>query len=508
MRTPGFFFTLLVQACGAALLLMIPYARADQFDRARAQIQYVMSFHHIPSVTVAVAHKGKVVWEESFGWADVARRIPATPHTSYSIASISKPVTATALMILVERGVIDLDKPIDDYLGKQKLTARVGRASDATVRRVAGHIAGLPLHAQYFYEDESASPPPRDETIRRYGALVTPAGEAFVYSNLGYGLIEYAIERASGKSYAQFLRDEVFAPLSLSSGAVNPRPDADSHVASRYWLNDILVPLYDFDQQGGGAVFMSAHDLVRFGMFHLHGRIDGRQKAVLPLATLESMREPSALNDGSPAGYGIGWFIDEQHGLKRFFHNGGMAGVATVLSIYPEAEAVIVVLANGVSIVGAVHGLERDIVHAVLPETIRHDHGFKPQPELTGAWEGQIHTYSGEMPVALDFRENGSVFARLGESAWQEVVNVKLEANTSGLLLDDVIGTIPTTDTARHPGKLQFSLKLRAPDTLNGAISSNSLERLPDRMGNALSYWVELRRQQDTHARSRTVGGR
>src|SRR5690554_3617436 len=108
-------------------------AHADQFDRSSAQIQYVMRLHQVPSITVAVAQRGEIVWEESFGWADIEKKIPTTPHTPYSLASISKPITATALMVLVERGAIDLDKPIDDYLGAQKVTVRAGSAREVTV---------------------------------------------------------------------------------------------------------------------------------------------------------------------------------------------------------------------------------------------------------------------------------------------------------------------------------------------------------------------------------------
>ncbi len=80
---------------------------------------------------------------EAFGWADRERRVVATPHTLYSLASISKPITATALMVLVERGVVDLDRPIDDYLGTATLTAHLGDARDATVRRIANHTVRL-----------------------------------------------------------------------------------------------------------------------------------------------------------------------------------------------------------------------------------------------------------------------------------------------------------------------------------------------------------------------------
>src|SRR5262245_1271649 len=94
-----------------------------------------------PSLTMVVARDGRFLWERSWGWADKEKRILATPQTMYSLASISKPITATGLMVLVERGQIDLDKPIDDYLGATKLRAYVGAAQQATVRLVANHTA-------------------------------------------------------------------------------------------------------------------------------------------------------------------------------------------------------------------------------------------------------------------------------------------------------------------------------------------------------------------------------
>src|SRR5438128_3665818 len=100
----------------------------------------------LPSVAVAVARDGTSLWEEGFGWADREHRVPATEHTMYSLASISKPITATGLMVLKELGKLDLDRPINDYLGAAKLNAWIGDAADATVRRVANHTSGLPLH--------------------------------------------------------------------------------------------------------------------------------------------------------------------------------------------------------------------------------------------------------------------------------------------------------------------------------------------------------------------------
>ncbi len=130
----------------------------------------------IPSLAVAVTRDGQWLWQEGFGWADRERRLAATEHTMYSLASITKPMTATALMVLVERGAIDLDRPVNAYLSDAPLRSRVdGR--EATVRQVANHTAGLPLHYQFFYADRPEVPPPFEETIRRYGNLVTAPGE-------------------------------------------------------------------------------------------------------------------------------------------------------------------------------------------------------------------------------------------------------------------------------------------------------------------------------------------
>lgn len=109
-------------------------------------------------MALAVARDGKILWEEGFGLADREKNISATEHTVYALASISKALTATGLMILVERGLIDMNSPINDYLGEAKLQARVGDAAKATVRRVTCHTSGLPLHSKQLLRRRAAPP--------------------------------------------------------------------------------------------------------------------------------------------------------------------------------------------------------------------------------------------------------------------------------------------------------------------------------------------------------------
>lgn len=486
---------------------------APDFSSVRDEIRRALVAWDQPSMAVAVARGGEVVWEEGFGWADRERRIPATEHTMYSLASISKPITATGLMILVERGLVDLDAPANDYLGPAKIDGRDWDAARATVRRVASHTAGLPLHYQFFYEDEPYRRPHMDETIRRYANLVTAPDERWNYSNLGYGILDYIIERASGQPYPDFMRDEVFQPLGLTRTSIDIGPGLEDFTATRYATDQSPIPFYDFDHPGGSAVFSSAHDLVRFGMFHL-GRDLDHQRRIISDTAIERMREPGG-SSGPAAEYGIGWSLRElPGGLRLQRHGGGMGGVRTELAIAPEENAAVVVLSNSATpLTGYIsnliwHTLFPDIVPKPTPPEVPDPHRleregvleeagdgaaplieFTPMPELAGEWVGEVDTHLGPHRLALAVDEGGRVHVRLGDQLWTLLNNARFDG---AYLRGGFKGDIGTGDANRTDYVLSVELRLRG-DTLNGSVTAITL---PDvRLGNALTHWAELRRR-------------
>lgn len=214
----------------------------DRFRSARALIEKLVSEDRIPSVTVAVAKDGKILWEEGFGWADRERRIPAAPHTPYSIASVTKPITSTAIMALSERGKINLDAPIENYLGRVELTGFAGDTRGVTPRRIMAHSAGLPMH--YYFYHGGYLPPNPEETITRYGIVVYPPGKEFQYSNMGYRTLDVAISNVSDQSYGEFLRREIFLPLGMTRSAVGRDPSWASEAAARYDFSQNPIPFY------------------------------------------------------------------------------------------------------------------------------------------------------------------------------------------------------------------------------------------------------------------------
>jgi CubicO group peptidase (beta-lactamase class C family) len=175
---------------------------------------------NVPSLAIAVAHNGKVVWEEAFGFADVEKGIRATPNTMYRLGSISKPITATAVMRLMEAGVVDLDAPVEAYLGGLTLRYYAGTPEEVTVRRVLQNRAGFPPHNQLFFLDEDPERRPFHETVRRYGNVVFQPGWSYIYSNLGYQLLGRLVEQASGMDFPRYVRDSVFTPLGMTAAQV------------------------------------------------------------------------------------------------------------------------------------------------------------------------------------------------------------------------------------------------------------------------------------------------
>ena len=173
---------------------------------------------------------------------------------------------------------IDLDKPINDYLGDVKLNARIGNANDATVRRVGNHSSGLPLHYQSFFSNEPYQKPSYDETILRYGNIVMIPSEHYQYSNLGFGIIGYVLARVSGESYPDFMRQAVFLKLGMTHTSVDIGPGLEKFPAIRCDSKVAPIPFYDTDHPGASEVYSSAHDLVRFGMFHLRTTLLIRRK--------------------------------------------------------------------------------------------------------------------------------------------------------------------------------------------------------------------------------------
>ena len=469
---------------------------ADQFESVRDFIRNRMTETQTPSVSVAVAQDGRILWEEGFGWADRENRVAPNEHTMYPVASITKIFTATALMTLVEQKRVNLDRPVNQYLGNAKIRARVGSADDATVRRVANHTSGLPAHFQFFAPDDSPRLPSMDETILRYGNLVTIPGERFEYSNLGYGILGHVIEHVSQKPYEDYMRQSIFLKLGLSHTSVGIGPGLGKFLATRYATDGLPLPPYDVDHPGGAAILSSAHDLVRFGMFHLKAHLSD-QSPVLTDAAIEEMQTPSYTDPGTGNAVGIGWFISKfLHGYRAIMLSGNMPGVSTWLRLIPSEKIAVAVLRNSE---GPLADETADEILATLLPKYRTEPApsrafsspakFEPTPAILGTWTGTLSTYKADLPFLMNVLPSGEVHVQLGQQLKMLLNNVTWEDET---LSGTTLGDVGTEDANRRgPYFLRLNLKLRG-NLLNGPAYTFSMPgpRLP----NGVTQWVELKR--------------
>ncbi len=472
-------------------------AREERFEAVRALVREQMAQRQLPSVAVAVAWRGRVVLLDAFGLADKEALVPATPDTMYRIASVTKPLTATGVMMLVEAGKVDLDRPINDYLGEAKLVARVGEAREATVRRVANHTAGLPQHWQFFYANEDRRAPSVEETILHYGGLVRPPGETYEYTNLGYGVLGEVIARASGRSYADYMRAEVFTPLGMTHTAIEPDEAQKVFLATPYDQRGARLPDFRTDYPGGAGAHASARDLIRFSMFHLKDHL-GDQKRILSDESLDEMRRATAEIRGGMA-YGVGWRLDTARGTAE--HGGYYPGASAVVRLAPDEDAAVVVLTNisNDDQATALNLIADAALKAVIPSwkprpaatttAVAAPTPFVAPPALVGQWTGVVRTYVSDMPLTIEFLPTGEFArARLGRQPNTTLHSIRYQ---DGVVTGEMHGVLDTPDTRRsEPYLLKFELK---PD--GSAMTGTATTRFfQDPNGPRLTHWVSLTR--------------
>jgi CubicO group peptidase (beta-lactamase class C family) len=471
----------------------------DKFREVRAAILEAVHSGRIPSMSVAAAQGGRIIWEESFGWANREKMIPATPDTMYSMASISKPITTTGLMILVEQGKVDLKAPVNQYIAPAQLTAYEGRSSDATVTHILNHTSGLPEHYTVYYLDEPcAGPPAFAESIRRYGILVHPPGAVYQYANFAFGLAGHIIARVSGRSYADFMKTEVFLPLGMTRTSIDVEPGMEDYAAVRYDGTGRPVPFYISDHPGASQVYASAHDLIRFGLFHLkHTQPD--QKQIISPATIDLMKQDSDPNPKNDR-YGLGWFIKkDEYGYDVVWHTGSMRGTNTMIKFVPAEDIVVVVLVNTASDLR--QKIANDIIGVLLPEygakwkaerdkPAEQPVPFKPTPELVGEWSGELKTYEETVGVTLAIQSDGDVHVRIGNQLETLMNRVRFQ---DGFLTGTSYGTIPSTEARAHPHHVSYRLLLEG-TVLSGFVTTAfTTERS---YGNLPSYMRLVKKSQ------------
>lgn len=328
----------------------------------------------LPGAAFALIENSQVAAIRNFGHADVARRIPLSNDTLFQIASISKSVAAWGTMKLVERGVLDLDAPVEGYLSRWQLPPSEFDNSAVTARLLLMHYAGTsmsgcggtPYDQPWYSIDDilyGRTPPLDDEQVTyalKWGLdpelysqpvhLMHQPGSAFAYSGGGFCILELLIEELSGKDFVTFMNEEVLHPLGMTGSSFEVRPEQISRVAVPY--NDSLepVPLYRTNGKAAGGMYSTIAELAAFACAEMEG--PGGEPAgrgVLRPQSIAEMHRPDRYAEtqmGIDFYTGLGHYVLDLGDVRAIQHTGGNPGWRSVYTVVPEKKLGFVCLIN------------------------------------------------------------------------------------------------------------------------------------------------------------------
>lgn len=313
---------------------------AAKLERIEQLITAEMSRQNIPGMSVAIA-SGDSTWSNGYGMSDLENFVPAKASTVYRLASISKPMTAVAVMQLVEQHKIDLDAPVQKYI-----PTFPQKPQPITIRQLLGHLGGIrhyrddveSFNTKHYFNLSDALKIFEDDP------LVAEPGTKYSYSTYGFVLLGVAIERASGLTYMEYMQKNVFSPAGMehiqSDDVYTLIPNRSRGYSKRPDGSVVNAALHDTSGKiPGGGLVSRASDLVKFVLAIGDGKL-------LRPGSIQQMYTSQQTRAGELTHYGLGWGVGQFVGRTMVSHSGGQAGVSTLLRYLPEQKTAVALMFN------------------------------------------------------------------------------------------------------------------------------------------------------------------
>ena len=466
-------------AATAAICLVVtasPRAQAPAdpaFESLAALTTAKMREYHVPGVALGVL-RDNVTSMRGFGVRSIDDGQPVSIDTVFPLASISKTVTTTSVMRLVEAGKIDLRAPVRQYLPEFR-TADEAASRDVTVWHLVTHTSG--------WEGQLSAIDKGDETLARFVASLStdmqlaPPGVAWSYNNAGFGVAGRIVEVVTGKTFNDAIDDLVFRPLGLKLSFSR----LSDLIVHRFAAGHVVSPDGSVAMQRSftlgsttpaGGTAMSISDLLEYARFHLGDGTNRAGERILSRATLDRMQTPQLRKQAYDEDMGLGWHLRTVGGVRTVAHGGTFGGHIMVLELVPEKHFAIAILTNAGSGWRLIQDVER--------EALRAYHGATFVPNQAIGHRGLNET----LPSATPLAEQPAATAYVGQyERPMNTVDVRVEG---GHL---VVQVHPRNRDADAPMPIAFYGPDRALVT-SGFEQNASVEFLRDGSGGV--QWVRL----------------
>jgi len=302
--------------------------------------QYLLN-KNVPSITTGLLEQGKITWIKSIGLSDIENNVPVSTSSLYRIASISKPITAVAILQLWERGLISLDTDVRSYIPNFPI-----KKYKFTIRQLLNHTSGIRNYKQGEFDSKKFYATIDDALkLFAYDSLMFEPGTRYGYTSLGYNLLAAVVEKVSKISFEEYIKNNIFLPAEMKSTIIDKQREIVLNRVRGYEKNAerkfVNAPLADLSIKiAGGGLLSTANDLLLFSKALLENKL-------LKQSTLDLMIRKSKLLNGKEIDYGLGFsLVFENDSLKHFSHNGAGTGFSSMLVIDPKQKKASVHLIN------------------------------------------------------------------------------------------------------------------------------------------------------------------
>jgi serine beta-lactamase-like protein LACTB len=323
------------------ILPMLLIGQEDAIKQGRRFAAKLLADARLPGVSISVSVGDSIVWSEGFGYADVQQKIPVTSSTRFRIGSVTKLLTAAAAARLYEQGRLDLDAPVQRYV-----PSFPSKGITITTRQLLGHLSGIRHYGRSeFFNRHHYESVGQALTIFQNDSLLFAPGTKYAYSSYGYVLASAVIENTSGKDFLNYLKEDVFNPLSLRSMSPDYNDTLDTSQAKPYSLDSsnkwVPGPFNDNSNRWAAGGFLSTSgDLAHFGSSLL-------KNGFLNADTRKLLFTSQKTVQGKETGVGLAWRISKDSLGNQYYHHGGESiGGRAFLLIYPSSKVVVAILAN------------------------------------------------------------------------------------------------------------------------------------------------------------------
>lgn len=307
--------------------------------------------NNVPGVAIAVIQNGKIVWTQCIGFADKENQKPVTTETIFNVGSVSKMVSAWGLMKLTEKGLVNLDDPVNEYLTRWKLPVSQYDVSKVTLRRILSHTAGLSVHG-YGGSEQGTKLLSLEESLsgktKRNGEsvrLISEPGTQWEYSGGGYTLAQLMLEERTKEKFSDYMKKNVFNPLGLNHTTYEWTEEMMKNSATAYDASGKPIKNRIFTEQAAAGLQTTVLDLAHFAELSLNYEQNQLHKVLKP-ATVQLMEKP-VLPFSDKGKSGLGYRFMNYEGLETVGHTGENEGWSAGLFMHLPTKSSIVILCNG-----------------------------------------------------------------------------------------------------------------------------------------------------------------